>query len=214
MDNKESIELIKLEVLGCINEKDRESLLKMKENDENFSWKVFAEYQNLVALLPLTLTLNYPENDLKDKTATKLYKIRDEIKAKLDAKKPKETLVEPPLEETLSMEEAVLEKVEGGVQVKSEELLQDEKVPSVIQTGLQEKTVSENPKYNVESKDTITAKAVPDRELIEKITREYFKSYIEKELETIKQGMKKNRLLSLALFLFTLVLIVVLYFVG
>ncbi|MGB5289099.1 MAG: hypothetical protein WBQ32_09390 [Ignavibacteriaceae bacterium] len=214
MDNKKSIELIKLEVLGCINEKDRESLLKMKENDENFSWKVFAEYQNLVALLPLTLTLNYPENDLKDKTATKLYKIRDEIKAKLDAKKPKETLVEPPLEETLSMEEAVLEKVEEGVQVKSEELLQDEKVPSVIQTGLQEKTVSENPKYNVESKDTITAKAVPDRELIEKITREYFKSYIEKELETIKQGMKKNRLLSLALFLFTLVLIVVLYFVG
>ena len=214
MDNKKSVELIKLEVLGCINEKDRESLLKMKENDENFSWKVFAEYQNLVALLPLTLTLNYPENDLKDKTATKLYKIRDEIKAKLDAKKPKETLVEPPLEETLSMEEAVLEKVEEGVQFKSEELLQDEKVPSVIQTGLQEKTVSENPKYNVESKDTITAKAVPDRELIEKITREYFKSYIEKELETIKQGMKKNRLLSLALFLFTLVLIVVLYFVG
>jgi hypothetical protein len=206
MDNKKGIELIKLEVLGCINEKDRESLLKMKEADENFPWKVLAEYQNLIALLPLTLPLIYPDSDLKDKTATKLYKIRDEIKAKLDAKKPKEVINEPLIEEKPVVKETVLEEVE--------ELHLDEKVPTLIQTPVQEKTVADSPKYNAEGKDTVTVKSVPDRELIEKITRDYFKSYIEKELEALKQGMKKNRLLSLAFFLFTLVLIVVLYFIG
>ncbi|MCW9096394.1 MAG: hypothetical protein OQJ93_03310 [Ignavibacteriaceae bacterium] len=214
MDNKKGMELIKLEVLGCINEKDRESLLKMKEADENFPWKVLAEYQNLIALLPLTLPLIYPDSDLKDKTATKLYKIRDEIKAKLDAKKPKEVPNEPLIEETPVVKETVLEEVEEGVQFKGEELHLDEKVPTLAQTPVQEKTLADSPKYNAEGKDTVTVKSVPDRELIEKITRDYFKSYIEKELEALKQGMKKNRLLSLAFFLFTLVLIVVLYFIG
>jgi hypothetical protein len=214
MDNKKGIELIKLEVLGCINEKDAESLLKMKETDENFPWKILAEYQNLISLLPLTLTLSYPDSDLKDKTATKLYKIRDEIKAKLDAKKSKEEPVEPVLEEVSMIKETVLEGVEDGVQFKGQELHLDEKVPPLIQTAVQEKTVTDSPKYNVESKDTVAAKSVPDKEFMEKIMRDYFKSYIEKELNTLKQGMKKNRLLSLALFLFAIILIVVLYFVG
>jgi hypothetical protein len=212
MENKKGIELIKLEVLGCINEKDRESLLKMKETDENFPWKALAEYQNLIALLPLTLTLIYPDSDLKDKTATKLYKIRDEIKAKLDAKKPKEVSVEPVLDETPVIKEMVLGEVEEGVQFKDQELHLDEKVSPLIKTPVQEKTVSDGPKFNIESRETVTTKSIPDRELIEKITRDYFKSYFEKELEALKQGMKKNRLLNLGLFVLTLILIVVLYF--
>ena len=209
MENKKGIELIKLEVLGCINEKDRESLLKMKETDENFPWKALAEYQNLIALLPLTLTLIYPDSDLKDKTATKLYKIRDEIKAKLDAKKPKEVSVEPVLDETPVIKEMVLGEVEEGVQFKDQELHLDEKVSPLIKTPVQEKTVSDGPKFNIESRETVTTKSIPDRELIEKITRDYFKSYFEKELEALKQGMKKNRLLNLGLFVLTLILIVV-----
>jgi hypothetical protein len=213
MDNKKGIELIKLEVLGCINEKDRESLLKMKETDENFPWKVLAEYQNLIALLPLTLTLIYPDSDVKDKTATKLYKIRDEIKAKLDAKKPKELPVEPVLDESPVLNKTALEEVEEVVQFKDQELHLVEKVAPLIKTPLQEKTVSEGSKYNIESRDVVTTKSVPDRELIEKITRDYFKSYFEKELEALKQSMKKNKLLSLGLFVLALILIVVLYFV-
>lgn len=213
MDNKKGIELIKLEVLGCINEKDTESLLKMKETDDNFPWKELAEYQNLIALLPLTLTLIYPDSDLKDKTATKLYKIRDEIKAKLDAKKPKEVPVEPVLDESPVIKETVLEEVEEGVQFKDQEFHIDEKVSPLIKTPLQEKTVSDSLKINVESKEGGVTKSVPDRELIEKITRDYFKSYFEKELEALKNGMKKNRLLSLGLFVLTLILIVVLYFI-
>lgn len=52
MDKSRSIELIILEVLGCLDEKDRKILQVIKETDENFPWKVLAEYQNLSALLP------------------------------------------------------------------------------------------------------------------------------------------------------------------
>ena len=211
MDNKKGIELIKLEVLGCINEKDKESLLKMKENDENFPWKTLAEYQNLVSLLPLTLTLDYPNSDLKDKTATKLYKIRDEIKAKLDAKKPKES---PAVEKKSDTKEVVLDEVTEEIQIKEEEISLDEDKSVKVQTSTPEKTFTETSKYDTEIKSSIMPKAVPDKELVEKIIRDYFKSYIEKELNTLKQGMKKNRLLSLALFVFAIILIVVLYFIG
>lgn len=207
MENKKGIELIKLEALGCISEKDSESLLKMKANDNNFPWKILADYQNLVSLLPLTLTLIYPDNDLKDKTATKLYKIRDEIKAKLDAKKPKETPAEQVVEKKSDAKEVVLEEVE-------EEISLDEDKSVNVQTSPQEKTFTETSKYETENKSNITSKAVPDRELMEKIIRDYFKTYIEKELNTLKQGMKKTRLLSLALFAFAIILIVVLYFIG
>ena len=214
MENKKGIELIKLEVLGCISEKDSESLLKMKENDDNFPWKTLAEYQNLVSLLPLTLTLNFPDNDLKDKTATKLYKIRDEIKAKLDAKKPKETPAEQVVEKKSDAKEVVLEEVEEEIQIKEEEISLDEDKSVNVQTSPQEKTFTETSKYETENKSNITSKAVPDRELMERIIRDYFKTYIEKELNTLKQGMKKIRLLSLALFAFAIILIVVLYFIG
>lgn len=214
MDNKKGIELIKLEVLGCINEKDTESLLKMKKNDESFPWKTLAEYQNLVSLLPLTLTLIYPDGDLKDKTATKLYKIRDEIKAKLDAKKPKEVLAEPIVEKNSDTKEVVLEEVAKEIQIKNEEISLDEDKSVKIQSSATEKTSAETSKYDTDNKSSITPKAVPDKELMEKILRDYFKTYIEKELNSLKQGMKKNRLLSLALFLFAIILIVVLYFVG
>ena len=214
MENKKGIELIKLEVLGCINEKDSVSLLKMKEDDKNFPWKTLAEYQNLVSLLPLTLTLDYPDSDLKDKTATKLYKIRDEIKAKLDAKKPKETPAEPVVDKKSNMKEVVLEDVAEEIQIKEEEISLEEEKPVKVQSSTPEKTVAETSNYEVENKSNIMPKAVPDRELVEKIIRDYFKSYIEKELNTLKQGIKKNRLLSLALFVFAIILIVVLYFIG
>jgi len=57
MDQRRSIELIILEVLGCLDEKDRKTLQVMKETDENFPWKELAGYQNLSALLPSIINI-------------------------------------------------------------------------------------------------------------------------------------------------------------
>jgi periplasmic protein TonB len=55
MDKNKSIELIMLEVLGCLDENDRKILQVIKETEENFPWKVLADFQNLSALLPSIL---------------------------------------------------------------------------------------------------------------------------------------------------------------
>ena len=76
MDQRRSIELIILEVLGCLDEKDRKTLQVMKETDENFPWKALAEYQNLSALLPSILnTTNIPSPRAKEIMVKKLHSL-------------------------------------------------------------------------------------------------------------------------------------------
>ena len=61
MDKKKSLDLIKLEVLGCLNEKDRENLLAMKAEVVDFPWKELGDYQNLSSLFQYHLSLNTPQ---------------------------------------------------------------------------------------------------------------------------------------------------------
>jgi periplasmic protein TonB len=76
MDKSRSIELIILEVLGCLDENDRKILQVMKETDENFPWKVLAEYQNLSALLPSILKIaNIPSSRAKEIMVKKLHSL-------------------------------------------------------------------------------------------------------------------------------------------
>jgi len=76
MDKSRSTELIILEVLGCLDEKDRKILQVMKETDENFPWKVLAEYQNLSALLPSILKIeNLPSSRTKEIMVKKLHSL-------------------------------------------------------------------------------------------------------------------------------------------
>lgn len=222
MDKKKGIDLIKLEVLGCINTKDKESLQAMKESEENFPWKEFGEYQNLVALIPSTLVIKYPESELKDKTAMKLYKIRDEIKAKLEVKRAKETPPQPVIEENhTEEEELVLEKEEEPVlaEVEKEAKFGEQEISFTenedihIHTDLPEKTEPEIiEKTDIEKKEVVTPKPQLEKEQVEKIARDYVKSYFGLELDTIKKDVKKNMRLSLVFFLITIVLIVIVFF--
>ena len=68
-DKKKSLDLIKLEVLGCLTDKDKDNLQSLKAAGDEFPWKELGDFQNLLAFLPLTLELKYPATDLKDKTA-------------------------------------------------------------------------------------------------------------------------------------------------
>lgn len=73
MDGKKSIELIILEVLGCLEKDDRSNLQLLKETDENFPWKTLAELQNLSALLPSVLEIpEHPSSAPKERIVNKL----------------------------------------------------------------------------------------------------------------------------------------------
>ena len=72
MHKQAEIDLVKLEVLGCISENEIENLRIMEETDENFPWKELAEYQNIVSLLPSVLMVDGPSPSVKDNMVRKL----------------------------------------------------------------------------------------------------------------------------------------------
>jgi len=226
MDKKKSLELIKLEVLGCLNEKDRESLKMMKESNEDFPWKELADYQNLVALIPSSLEMKYPASELKDKTAMKLYSIRDEIKAKIDAKKALEIPSQPieessevvdkfELEEKIVVEEKVFAEAEEGFHINADEPLtvsQDESFRIV--SNFKEKEESKHLINETHDKtEAAVSKTAPEKEVIEKIARDYIKAHIEDDIDLLNQSVKKNKILSFIFFFITLILIGAIYFI-
>ena len=72
MDKQAEIDLVKLEVLGCISKNEIENLRIMEETDENFPWKEQARYQNLASLLPSVLVADMPSPSAKDNMVKKL----------------------------------------------------------------------------------------------------------------------------------------------
>jgi len=202
MEKKKAIELIKLEVFDCLNNEDAEILRLSKEFDSDFPWKELGEYQNLAALLPVALTIEFPVGELKDKVALKLYNMRDDIKAKLDAKKK---LEEPPV-----LQEVEEEIVEEEIQLDEINItVQEEQVAQVsVPNKFEQKRIAEEVKADLRSKVTF------DKELVEKTVKEYLKSHLEPELKLIRASIKRNLIISLALFAISLILIVILFVMG
>jgi len=202
MEKKKLIELIKLEVLDCLNKADEETLRLSKEVDSDFPWKELGEYQNLAALLPVALPIEFPVSELKDKVALKLYNMRDEIKAKLDAKKiPEEIPVLQEVEEEIVEEEIQLNEI--NIIAEEEEVPQ---VPQVtVANKFEQKRIAEEVKADLRSKVTF------DKELVEKTVKEYLKFHFEPELKSINAGIKRNLIISIVLFAISLILIAILF---
>ncbi len=72
MFKKRDIELIILDVLGCLDEQDKESLRFLKENDETFCWKELGEAQNLSALFAAIEKFDIPSIEAKEIIVRKL----------------------------------------------------------------------------------------------------------------------------------------------
>jgi hypothetical protein len=199
MEKKKLIELIKLEVLDCLNKADEETLRLSKEVDSDFPWKELGEYQNLAALLPVALPIEFPVSELKDKVALKLYNMRDEIKAKLDAKKiPEEIPVLQEVKEEIVEEEIQLDEI--NIIAEEEEVAQ-----VTVANKFEQKRIAEEVKADLRSKVTF------DKELVEKTVKEYLKSHFEPELKSIKSDIKRNLIISIVLFAISLILIAILF---
>jgi hypothetical protein len=203
MEKKKAIDLIKLEVLDCLNNTDVETLSLSKEVDSDFPWKELGEYQNLAAFLSVALPLEFPVSELKDKVALKLYNMRDEIKAKLDARRK---LEEPPV---LVEEEKEIIDEEFIVEETNVPVIEEEISPLSVSGRIEQKRTEE-----ISAKSDLRNKVTFDKELVEKTVKEYFKSHFEPELKSIKNIMQRNFLISLALFAISLILIVILFVMG
>ena len=81
-DKNEYYEFLYAYAFGCLDEDDLKSLTNYLASNEDYFWQELGEFQNLSALLPSILNIEKPEPEVKDKVARKLYRIRNEIKAK------------------------------------------------------------------------------------------------------------------------------------
>ncbi len=78
---QEAAELIYAGVLGCLDRADQNKLNEYIHAGGELPSNL-GEFQNIAAMLPIILQAENPDPELKDKVARKLYRIKDEIRAK------------------------------------------------------------------------------------------------------------------------------------
>ena len=76
MEKKIAIELIKLELLNNNNKQDEEALNYFKKNLDDFPWKDYGDYQNLIAVLAVSEKLETPSESLMSSVLTDAQKIK------------------------------------------------------------------------------------------------------------------------------------------
>ncbi len=201
MDNKKTLELIKLSAIGCIKPDDLKELHTLMVEDENFPWKELGEFQNLTAVLPSSLVIETPSWELKDKVARKLYKLRDEIK-------PQQEEVEQ-VEEPIEAPEAVLEETGNVTDIEDGEVNFDESDLSGIKFEEQqgEDLAGEKPPI-----PEAIHQPVVEKELIEKTVKEFINSHNRNEHGAVQKSNQKTLFISIALFIISILLIVFMYF--
>lgn len=202
MENKKAIELIKLSTIGCVSQSDLSDLAVLMAEDENFPWKELGEFQNLAALIPASLVLETPGWEIKDMVARKLYDLRDKIITRV--KEPE------PVEETAKPVEQLLE--EPLVEFETQEDVVNMQTSHPLQSVLKEQPEREVVFEDKIDKRELKSKTPIDKELIEKITRDYIKSYFKDEMEVLQKSIKNSRLVSIVLFIIVLLMMILLYF--
>ncbi|MGE5797416.1 MAG: energy transducer TonB [Ignavibacteria bacterium] len=189
MEKEKALELIKLEVLGCLDAQDESALAASKQSDKYFPWKGLGEYQSLIALLPISLNLEQPPANLKDTILQKLTKIKEEI----ENRKPKPIIQEEPEIVITEIEKELSEpkSFSGPIPFKDPELTPP---PPVIKERITPP---------VKEKET-RIEPVPivhkEREHLERVNKETLKPPVrEKEEEVpIKKGSSKKTMMIAA----------------
>lgn len=96
IDEKKIIGMLQAKSLGCLDEVDESEFNDFINSGYVFPWAELGIFQNTASLLPLTLQLETPDLDLKDKVALKLIKLSEELRAKKLAEEEKLKAIETP----------------------------------------------------------------------------------------------------------------------
>jgi hypothetical protein len=221
VDRNKAIDLIKAKTLGCLTKDENAELEEYMKSGEDFPWDVLGEYQNLTAMLPILLQLEVPDSELKDNVARKLYKIIEELKAKKQAEitpvtETKTAIVEPGMEEDGSELETEREVEE----VLDEETIkfsvdEDSSVsePDLSAVSSEKKLDLSLPEQKVEQKSGIEkVEKIVDEKLDRHKTIEYIDKRYKEKIAALEATSKKNKLISVILFVISLILLGVVYF--
>ncbi|MGA8265860.1 MAG: anti-sigma factor [Ignavibacteriaceae bacterium] len=172
-DKSECYEFLYAYTLGCLDEEDLINLKQYLSSSDDYYWQELGDFQNLSALLPSILSMENPAPEVKDRVARKLYRIRNEIKAKRDKLKNEKVVPDVSDEEEI---EAETEKISEPVREKTVE-----KEPEEI--------VDEKPEQSVEDFEVVSAVQKPAEILA---TEEPEKEDVIKENEQTSGGQILN----------------------
>ena len=171
-DKNEYYEFLYAYTLGCLDEDDLINLKQYLSSSDDFYWQELGDFQNLSALLPSILSVEKPEPEVKDRVARKLYRIRNEIKAKRD--KLKGVKAGPKVSK---------EKVETNV----EEIA--EPVKESVSEEEHKEILNEENKQNVEEFEVVST---PSKSVETTTTSEDEKTEMTKEKEQVKDEQVLN----------------------
>ncbi len=221
MDRKKAIDLIKAKTLGCLNKDENAELNEYMVSGDDFPWDVMGEYQNLTSMLPILLQLEVPDSELKDNVARKLYKILEELKVKQQA----EVTPIPEIETAIVEPEITEDEPELKTEREVDEVLTEETVKFSVDEG---NSLSEPDLSAVLSEDTLDLSQAEEKigeksgkDKVEKIvdeklerqrTIEYIDKRYKEEIAALEGANKKNKLFSIILFVVSLILLALVYF--
>ena len=82
IDEQKVLGLLQAKALGCLDADADKELQDYVDDGHLFPWEDLGIYQNTASLLPLTLHLEIPDPELKDRVALKLIKLSEELRSK------------------------------------------------------------------------------------------------------------------------------------
>jgi len=210
MDRNKSVDLIKSYVLGCLNPEVEKGLKYLMEDTENFPLQELGQYQNLVAMLPLNLSLETPGAEVKANISRKISELRAEQES---AKQVEEVMISDQIllddDQQVVFYESTQETPEN---ITQPELF--EEVSENTEILIEEDILAKGPVTPVKRKAekiekgmTKTAEEhrrgskmrdVLDKEEFEKMIKEYIDAYYLKMFEDMREESKKTFYIAIA----------------
>ena len=174
-DKSEYYEFLYAYTLGCLDEDDLVNLKQYLNSNDDYYWQELGDFQNLSALLPSILAIEKPDSEVKDRVARKLYRIRNEIKAKRDKLKserqtPKVTNEEEEVKPEITTEP--VEEIEESVVEEEQE---------------QQEILDEEPKKDIDGFEVVTSQHKP---------AEIVAETDEEKVDTKKEQTKEEEVLN------------------
>lgn len=167
-DKNDYYEFLYAYAFGCLDNDDLIAMKQYLESNDDYYWQELGEFQNLSSLLPAILSIENPDQDVKDKVARKLYRIRNEIRAKRDKLKKEnkisedtvEEKTEPEKEEEIVVEEVAEEKWQETPAEEPEKTVEDFEIvrspQKIVDLNDQHEEREEEEKEETEEEQTTT----------------------------------------------------------
>ena len=224
MSELQAKDLLQAKVLGCLDPEEENIFSKLLEEDKDFPWQEYGRYQNIVSKLPILLDAEIPDQDVKNKIATKLLELNklnqvEEASLETSNDSEEEDDTSPEIE---TSSDIVIETTDVDPEISPEEIstVKPEKKKimfrehGVLQNALEDKVnaKTESRVDNQNYEDKKTQSSSPQRE----VNRKNIKSHISKSPVYIepqhKEESKKGTIISIILFIVAMIAIIVVYF--